>query len=281
MTSVSQENLRKLAMEAEAGGDYQAACGHLEEALRLGFDEDLALDLSLDLSRLLRLNKEEDQAYALIKALPDLFSRDKVLEEYGQVLAANNFLIEALQVKHLTEGEVDFPVLPADKKEQEKILLAFRKKRAVSQSQYEQLLKLDLPTYLAFARSLLLDPLANYALRLAVCEDLVKLGVKEEMQVMVLGDLKSFVPVETDLLKQDPVYREFIASLASRYQNRPSELPLILAEGNFAFGQLYPCQGDYVTNPDAFARDLTGFLRQKRGGESQDLLEKIYQKNSD
>ena len=89
MTSVSQENLRKLAMEAEAGGDYQAACGHLEEALRLGFDEDLALDLS----RLLRLNKEEDQAYALIKALPDLFSRDKVLEEYGQVLAANNFLI--------------------------------------------------------------------------------------------------------------------------------------------------------------------------------------------
>ena len=55
MTSVSQENLRKLAMEAEAGGDYQAACGHLEEALRLGFDEDLALDLS----RLLRLNKEE------------------------------------------------------------------------------------------------------------------------------------------------------------------------------------------------------------------------------
>lgn len=277
MTSVSQENLRKLAMEAEAGGDYQAACGHLEEALRLGFDEDLALDLS----RLLRLNKEEDQAYALIKALPDLFSRDKVLEEYGQVLAANNFLIEALQVKHLTEGEVDFPVLPADKKEQEKILLAFRKKQAVSQSQYEQLLKLDLPTYLAFARSLLLDPLANYALRLAVCEDLVKLGVKEEIQVMILGDLKSFVPAETDLLKQDPVYREFIASLASRYQNRPSELPLILAEGNFTFGQLYPCQGDYVTNPDAFARDLTGFLRQKRGGENQDLLEKIYQKNSD
>ena len=274
MTSVSQENLRKLAIEAEAGGDYQAACGHLEEALRLGFDEDLALDLS----RLLRLNKEEDQAYALIKALPDLFSRDKVLEEYGQVLAANNFLIEALQVKHLTEGEVDFPVLPADKKEQEKILLAFRKKQAVSQSQYEQLLKLDLPTYLAFARSLLLDPLANYALRLAVCEDLVKLGVKEEMQVMILGDLKSFVPAETDLLKQDPVYREFITSLASRYQNRPSELPLILAEGYFAFGQLYPCQGDYVTNPDAFARDLTGFLRQKRGGESQNLLEKIYQK---
>lgn len=276
MTSVSQENLRKLAIEAEAGGDYQAACGHLEEALRLGFDEDLALDLS----RFLRLNKEEDQAYALIKALPDLFSRDKVLE-YGQVLAANNFLIEALQVKHLTEGEVDFPVLPADKKEQEKILLAFRKKQAVSQSQYEQLLKLDLPTYLAFARSLLLDPLANYALRLAVCEDLVKLGVKEEMQVMILGDLKSFVPAETDLLKQDPVYREFITSLASRYQNRPSELPLILVEGNFAFGQLYPCQGDYVTNPDAFARDLTGFLRQKRGGESQNLLEKIYQKNSD
>ncbi|EFK32105.1 hypothetical protein HMPREF9264_1772 [Lactobacillus delbrueckii subsp. bulgaricus PB2003/044-T3-4] len=266
-----------MAIEAEAGGDYQAACGHLEEALRLGFDEDLALDLS----RFLRLNKEEDQAYALIKALPDLFSRDKVLEEYGQVLTANNFLIEALQVKHLTEGEVDFPVLPADKKEQEKILLAFKKKQAVSQSQYEQLLKLDLPTYLAFARSLLLDPLANYALRLAVCEDLVKLGVKEEMQVMILGDLKSFVPAETDLLKQDPVYREFITSLASRYQNRPSELPLILAEGNFAFGQLYPCQGDYVTNPDAFARDLTGFLRQKRGGESQNLLEKIYQKNSD
>jgi len=277
MTSVSQENLLKLARRAEAGGDYQAACGHLEEALRLGFDEDLALDLS----RLLRLNKEEDQAYALIKALPDLFSREEVRDEYGQVLAANNFLIEALQVKHLTEGEVDFPVLPADKKEQEKILLAFRKKQAVSQSQYEQLLKLDLPTYLAFARSLLLDPLANYALRLAVCEDLVKLGVKEKMQVMILGDLKSFVPAETALLKQDPVYREFIASLASRYQNRPSELPLILAEGNFAFGQLYPCQGDYVTNPDAFARDLTGFLRQKRGGESQNLLEKIYQKNSD
>ncbi|GHV98114.1 hypothetical protein lacNasYZ03_03150 [Lactobacillus nasalidis] len=277
MINTSQQNLLKLAGQAEAAGDFAAARDQLEEALRLGFDAELLLNLS----RVLRLNHEEDQAYAAVKALPDLFSEEAVRKEYGQILAANNYLIEALQVKHLTGGQVTFAVQPADQQEQEQILKSFRKARTVTERQYQQLLKLDLPTYTAFARSLLLDPLGNHALRLAVCEDLIKLGCQEQIQLLVLGELRSFVPAETPLLKQDPVYREFIASLASRYQNRPSELPLILAEGNFAFGQLYPCQSDYISNPDAFAKALVSFLRKKQGWDYQKLLEKIYQKNAD
>ena len=76
MTSVSQQNLLKLAEEDERKGDLEAAIQNLEEALR----GEHSLDVILKLCKLYCANKQDDQAYALIKEEPDLlvYSRNRV-----------------------------------------------------------------------------------------------------------------------------------------------------------------------------------------------------------
>ncbi|MDN6022950.1 MAG: tetratricopeptide repeat protein, partial [Lactobacillus sp.] len=63
MTSVSQKNLLKLAEENKHKGDLAVAIRNLEEALR----GEHSLDVILKLCDLYCANKQEDQAYALIK----------------------------------------------------------------------------------------------------------------------------------------------------------------------------------------------------------------------
>lgn len=69
MTSVSQKNLLKLAAENQHNGNLHAAIENLEESLR----GEHSLDVVLQLCELYCANKQEDQAYALIKEEPDLF----------------------------------------------------------------------------------------------------------------------------------------------------------------------------------------------------------------
>lgn len=97
MKSLSQKNLMKLSKQNEEKGNIDVAIQNLEEALRISN----SLDIVLELCRLYRKNKQEDQAYALIKAQPDLFSNKKVSEEYFKILKANHFFIEALQLENI------------------------------------------------------------------------------------------------------------------------------------------------------------------------------------
>lgn len=69
MASISQKNLLKLAEENKRKDDIEAAIQNLEEALR----GEHSLDVILQLCELYCANKQEDQAYALIKEEPDLF----------------------------------------------------------------------------------------------------------------------------------------------------------------------------------------------------------------
>ena len=276
MTNYSQDNLLDLAKDFAQQGQKQKAIDSLEEALRMGFD----IKIALELSKLYRQTGQEDQAYAVIKTVPDLFSIEQVLDEYEKVLAANHYLIEALQVRNLTQGELEFLVEPAKPSEQRTIMQQFRSSNAVTLSQYQELFKLDLPTYLAFAQSVLIDPLEDSTVKVALTEDLVKLGREEEFTITILGQNHVFVPKEVPMLNQDTVYKEVITAIAGKFHNRPSELPLYLAEANFALGKLYPCQKTFISNPDAFAKDLLNFLQKKPVYSYQKLLEKIYSKNA-
>lgn len=276
MTSISQANLLALARTCEAKGDSEGAIANLEEALRSGFDNAVGAELA----KVYRLNGQEDQAYAVLKTAPDLFSDQALFEEYQQTLKANHYLIEALQVKHLTGGQLEIPVEAASLAQQQEIMQDFRKAAVVTNVHYQSLFKLDLPSYLPFVQSLLLDPSQGFALRLALCEDLVKLGIDQKISVLTLGEIKAFLPSTASLLRQDPVYREAIGSVADKLRRRPSELPLYLNEANLALGSLYPFITDYVSNPDSFAKALLSYLQKQGGFEYQDLLDRIYQKNA-
>lgn len=228
MTSVSQQNLLKLAEEDERKGDLEAAIQNLEEALR----GEHSLDVILKLCKLYCANKQEDQAYALIKEEPDLFSDQRVFKSYCQILAKNNFFIEALQLKNLVGVDLSEKVKPASEEKQRQIMQNFKQREQVTQLDYESLHKLNLPNFKAFARSVLLDPTPDFAVRLSLCEDLVRLGLEEKFEIWVIGQMESFIPANTLLLEKEPKYREIISSIGSKFHNSPSQLPLMLGEVN-------------------------------------------------
>lgn len=272
MTSVSQQNLLKLAEEDERKGDLEAAIQNLEEALR----GEHSLDVILKLCKLYCANKQEDQAYALIKEEPDLFSDQRVFKSYCQILAKNNFFIEALQLKNLVGVDLSEKVKPASEEKQWQIMQNFKQREQVTQLDYESLHKLNLPNFKAFARSVLLDPTPDFAVRLSLCEDLVRLGLEEKCEIWVIGQMESFIPANTLLLEKEPKYREIISSIGSKFHNSPSQLPLMLGEVNLVLGSLYPKINQYIDEPDSFASDLVSFLQRKDGRSHQKLLEKIY-----
>lgn len=273
MGSLSQKHLMKLAQEDEEKKNYQGAIQNLEEALEMGHNSDIVLNLS----KLYRKNKQGDQAYALIKGEPDLFSEQKVFKEYCHVLAENNFLIEALQLENLLGETLPVKVTPVDTNKQQEIMQMFRMKPAISQFDYQNLLKLDLINFKNFAQSLLLDPAQNFAVRLAICEDLIRLGIDEKIKIWVIGEQTTFIPKETELLEKSPIYQEVIAGIADKFRNNPSQLPMMIGEANLVLGSLYPKLSAYIKNTDRFTSDFVSFLKTRDGRSHQSLLEKIYQ----
>lgn len=273
MTSVSQKNLLKLAEENKRKGDLEAAIQDLEEALR----GEHSLDVILQLCDLYCANHQEDQAYALIKEEPDLFSDQRVYQMYCKTLKENHFAIEALQLEHVTQNKLPFQVEPVSENEQQKIMQAFKQKSHISQADYESLHKLNLINFKAFAQSILLDPTPDFAVRLSLCEDLVRLGSKEAFKVWIVGDLIEFIPAETLLLEKETKYQEIISAIGARFSHNPSQLPLMIGEVNLVVGSLYPKLGQYIDDPDSFASDLVSYLREKDGRSHQKLFEKIYQ----
>ena len=262
----------KLAKKSEAKGDRKTAIQNLEEALR----DSQPTEIVLELCELYIKDKQESQAYALIKEEPDLFSDVQIFEEYSKVLQANHFLIEALEVENLAGKKMSVNVEPASLKQQQTIMQRFKTKKQINQADYEQLFKLNLVNFRNFAQSLLLDPSQNFAVRLSLCEDLVRLGLKDKVKVWIVGNQEEFIPADTSLLEKNSIYREVISAIGSKYHNRPRQLPLVLGEVNLVLGSLYPKLSKYVDEPDSFASDLASYLGKHDGRGHQKLFKEIY-----
>lgn len=272
MVSVSQENLLKLALEDENKGNYDLAIQNLEEALSY----DPSIKVVIKLCKLYRKNKQEDQAYALIKDQPDLFSDEKIFNEYCQILKVNHYFIEFCQLEKLLDRKIKINISPVSESEQNKIMTGFRKKEQITQLDYQSLLKLNLINFENFSQSLLLDPSQNFAVRLALCEDLVRLNLEKTFKVWILGKQKEFIPNNTPLLEKSTVYTEVIGGIGDHFRNNPSQLPIMLGETNLILGSLYPEIGDYIRNTDGFTSDLISYIQTGNGRTNQKLLEKIY-----
>ena len=271
MTTLSQKNLLTLAQENEANGKLDLAIQNVEEALRIGSNTEIVLHLC-------DLYLKADQAYyaySLIKEEKDLFSDDEIFFAYSRVLQANHFLIEALEIKKLSKGEKEVEVLPASISEQQATMEKFRLSKNPTKYEYDQLFTLDLINFTNFAQSLLLDPSLSFAVRLVLCEDLFRLGINESFDVLVLGKREKFIPNQINLLEKDPVYREVVSAIGSRYYHRPSQLPAVLGEVNLILGSLYPKLSKYVEEPDSFASDIASYIDFQDGRSHHDLFRQI------
>lgn len=273
MTHASQDNFLLLAKEAKENNDLPQAKQYLLEALRLGHDSDIVCELCE-----IYLSQEKgDQAYSLIKEEPDLFSNKKVYDTYLKILAFQHYAIEADQLEYLLDKKLPVKVEPVSQIKQLEIMRNFRKLKYIQERDYLLLYCLSAENFTNLAKSILIDPSPNFALRLSLCEDLVKLGYSEKIKVYILGELKEFIPKETDLLEKSPIYREVCVSLADYFRQDPSKLPLMIGEMNVCLGMLYPRLRDYIKDPDQFAHDFRKYLEKKEGGANQKLLNKIYE----
>ena len=272
MTSLSQENLIKLAQEDEAKGNLAGAIDNLREALNMGH----SVKIVVLLSQLYRKNKQEDQAYTLLKEEPDLFSEQALFDEYINTLVANHYYIEGMQLEKLLNKKLPLIISPVSDDEQKEIMKGFRQKKSITLSDYQDLFKLNLINFEMFTQSLLIDPTQGFAIRLALCEDLVKLQINKSFKILVLGELEDFIPSKTQLMEKTTIYREVISSVGDRFRNSPTQLPLMLGEANLVLGSLYPKLSQYIKNTDGFTHDLVNYLETKNGGVNQKLLEKIY-----
>ena len=271
MTSLSQKNLINLAKRNEANGDLLQAIQNLEEALRDGHSDEVILNLCDFYIK----NKQNYSAYELIKEEKDLFTDSEIFAKYSKILSENHFFIEALEVKNITDYELPCSVEPVISSVQQKIMVTFRQKAKPTKYDYDQLFKLDLSNFKNFAQSLLIDPSLNFAVRLVLCEDLFRLGLKDKFKVLVLGQEEEFIPRKINLLEKEPVYREVISGIGSRYYHKPSQLPAVLGEVNLILGSLYPKLNKYVDDPDSFASDIASYIDNHDGRSNQKLFEKI------
>ena len=271
MTSLSQKNLINLAKRNEANGDMVQAIQNLEEALRDGHSNEVVLNLCDFYLK----NKQSYSAYELIKEEKDLFTDLEIFAKYSKILSENHFLIEALEVKNITDYELPYSVEPVNSTVQQKIMVTFRQKAKPTKYDYDQLFKLDLSNFKNFAQSLLIDPSLNFAVRLVLCEDLFRLGLKNKFKVLVLGQEEEFIPRKINLLEKEPVYREVVSGIGSRYYHQPSQLPAVLGEVNLILGSLYPKLNKYVDDPDSFASDIASYIDNHDGRSNQKLFEKI------
>ena len=265
MTHASKDNFLLLAKEAKEHNDLPQAKQYLLEALRLGHDSDIVCELCE-----IYLSQEKgDQAYSLIKEEPDLFSNKKVYNTYLKILKFQHYAIEADQLEYLLDKKLPIKVEPVSQIKQLEIMRNFKKLKYIQERDYLLLYCLSVENFT--------DPSPNFALRLSLCEDLVKLGDSEKIQVYILGEAKEFIPKETDLLEKSPIYREVCVSLADYFRQDPSKLPLMIGEMNVCLGMLYPRLRDYIKDPDQFAHDFRKYLEKKEGGANQKLLNKIYE----
>ncbi len=271
MTSLSQKNLLNLANKVAANGDFPQAVQYLEEALRDGYSDTIVLNLC----QMYIKNGQNYSAYELIKEEKDLFTDAQVFSVYSKVLQANNFLIEALEVKNITGYDLPDKIQPVPLKEQQQIMLNFKGKSKPTKFDYEQLFKLDLINFQNYAQSLLIDPSLNFASHIVLCEDLFRLGIKEKFKVLVLGQTEEFIPQKINLLEKEPIYREVVSGIGSRYYHKPSQLPAVLGEVNLILGSLYPKLSKYVDDPDSFASDIASYIENQDGRGNQKLFERI------
>ena len=273
MANTSQSNLLELAEQEIEKSNFDKTIEYLLEALRLGHSTEIVYQLC---ELFLKQDKPKN-AYTLIKEEPDLFSDSKIYELYLKILKALNFNIEALELENLSNKKLDIQISPINEEKQQNLMRNFRILKSVSENNYLELYKLSKTNFIQLAQSLLIDPTLNFALRLSLCEDLIKLGYDKKVVVSVMGENKSFIPKETMLLQKDPIYRECCVSLADYLRREPSKLPMMVGELNVCLGMLYPKLHDYISDPDQFTHDFRKYLESKQGGANQKLLDKIYQ----
>lgn len=273
MLTLSQQHLLKLAQGSERAGDLDSAISNLEEAVLTARSTELVTQLA----RLYRQNKQGLLAYHTIKALPDYLT-GKALTEYWNILAANHFFIEAMELVASDSKLVapaDVNVTPVSVSRQEIIIKQYHNVGLVEDN-YLQVLQLDFKHFMLLIRSYLLDPNANFAIRLSLVEECVRLRLETPLQVLILDQLKTVIPSQLPLMYQSAQYQTILAAALAQIAKSPSQRPLVLSCVNLIVGSLYPDLSQ-IDDSAAFASAIVSYVTDHTAGRYNQLFSQIMQ----
>lgn len=93
-----------------------------------------------------------------------------------------HYAIEAKQLEYLLDKKLPLKIEPVSQIKQLEIMKNFKKLKYIQERDYLLLYCLSVENFTNLAKSILIDPSPNFALRLSLCEDLVKLGDNEKFK---------------------------------------------------------------------------------------------------
>ncbi|MDO4912180.1 MAG: hypothetical protein Q3960_01340 [Lactobacillus sp.] len=275
MTTISQKNLLKLALEAKEKEQTEQAISLLEEAIMLGPDTTIALNLS-------QLYQEVGlfyNAYELLKN-QDNYLTEPIFTEYLHVLKALNLRIEFLQLKELLQGAARNQLEKIEVKATDDPLSVMKLKK-IQVDNYWKILTLDLPQFELFVQEKLASTETDLALHISLIEECVKLQLTTPLNTLVLDKLVQFVPKEVGLFQTNNFVTEvnnFGFELVEKAKS-PSLSPLFFAMTRIILGSLYPIIDQYLDDPKSFAQEIFDYITGQTNVEHSELITKILQKN--
>ncbi|MEJ6348358.1 hypothetical protein R4Y45_03840 [Holzapfeliella sp. He02] len=200
--NTSQTELLQSAQKATAQKDYQGAVAFLQEAQTFGPNQQLTLELITNYLYL-------DQNKQALDELPELniYQNSRSFETYLKVLYQNHLIIPFFQIpfylKQATKLNQQYYDLYNDYQEKfkrlklpknaQKIKTQFMTDMATglikSRDSYEKLKQLPVADFTQVARTAFLAPGLRPELKVALVEDLVKLGESNTFPIFVLDKL--------------------------------------------------------------------------------------------
>lgn len=280
MLSKTQEQFMLQAKEATNNKDYDKAIAILEEANSF---EEADQIVSLIIANLL-LADQKFEAYLRLQDFSDLFANEANFITYLQVLQANHYLIEKLQVltqlKKLPQAEAEklqklaqaYPVTAVATSEIPAVIKKFR--QADNQIEPEilaSILVLPLEDYLDLVEYLVQVKYTEPLIRNVLFEELVKLDVNVELQIEILGNQVTVNPHQYGVFKDSQILFDGLLLIEKVAPQNPIFNRQIKAQFIYILTQLYPIENDFIKDLDFFIKTLVAVI--ENGGE--DLPEEM------
>lgn len=272
---ISQQELLKLADEAINKNKFDLAQQYLKQAQENGFEPIIAAKIaSVELQQ-----QAEGQAYLTIKEIPDFFSDLAVFATYQQVLQANHYLIEQLQLQQIIKLNFsksdqakylaiifENKVAEISEDEQTELLANFRQKDLVNLQNEDllELYRLSEANFIKLIETILLDRYVPAPLRVSLIAELKKLNVKQPINQYSLDQIKQFTPSNTKILQETVLFQKGIELIMDFTSSAPELASEYLAEYGNVLQKLYPFAEDYVSD----ANDLFSAIEFKLNPDS-------------
>lgn len=267
----TQSELLNLAIQAKETHQYQLARDYLIQAHELGVDPKIISELVAVYFVL----HEEDQAYLMIKGLPDLFSDLEIFELYQQILVAEQYFLEQQKLIYLIDASFTGQKLanlkeiistnlaqPAEPKEQAEIMRWFRGN--VSQgflnTDLFQLYKLSIENFSDLSENYFLDKFHNPRIKVSLISELIMLKVNRNFNYFSLEKIAQFNPINLKLLTQTPEFLEGQQLIIDKLFEDPVKLELIYSNFVEIIQTVYPKITKYIPNLTDFVEVLISYL---------------------